>query len=108
MENTVELIGFYGGDESHAMSAWTSTHRELTEERKGRLPAFLKQLATSGHETPFEKSMLHFLVTSEVASHIHLLKHRIGVSLNAESARYREIKEGRYYFPPDWDEVEIE
>jgi|SRR5581483_683027 len=104
MENRVELIGFYGGDETHALSAWTSTSRELTEKRRSRIPAFLKALAENGHETPFEKSLLHFLVTSDVASHIHILKHRIGVSVNAESARYKELKEeNRYYYPPDWN-----
>lgn len=27
-DNTVEMIGHYGGDETHALSAWTSTSRE--------------------------------------------------------------------------------
>lgn len=62
----------------------------------------LKQLAEAGHHTPFEKSSLHFLVDSEVASHIHLIKHRIGVSINGESARYKEIKQLRYHIPKDW------
>lgn len=104
MNNTVELLGFYGSDESHCLSAWTSTSRELTDERKVRMGAMLKQLAQDGHHTPFEKSYLHFLVDCEVASHIHLLKHRIGVSLNAESARYRELRGGRYYLPADWSD----
>jgi thymidylate synthase (FAD) len=59
-------------------------------------------LADKGHETPFEKSSLHFLVTCDQASHIHLLKHRIGVSINAESARYKELKEDKSYLPEDW------
>lgn len=59
-------------------------------------------LADNGHETPFEKSSLHFLVTSEIASHIHMIKHRIGVSINAESARYKELKDDKYYLPVDW------
>ena len=46
----------------------------------------------NGHETPFEKGTVHFLVDTDIASHIHLLKHRIS-SLNAESARYKELKE---------------
>lgn len=104
--NTVELIGFYGGDESHALSAWTSTSRDLTDEKRNRIPALLKQLADAGHETPFEKSSLHFLVTSDVATHIHLIKHRIGVSVNAESARYKELKDDKYYVPFDWDTTE--
>lgn len=101
-QNTVQLLGYYGGDETHALSAWTSTSRDLSDEKRNRIPALLKQLADAGHHTPFEKSGLHFLVCSEVASHIHALKHRIGVSANAESARYKELKEDKYYIPDDW------
>lgn len=100
--NKVELIGHYGGDETHALSAWTSTSREVDSEKRLRIPALLKMLAENGHETPFEKSSLHFLVTTDIATHIHLLKHRIGVSLNAESARYKELKEDKAYVPEDW------
>ena len=80
MKNEITLVGVYGSDHTHALSAWTSTSRELTEEKQSRIPALLKMLAENSHETPFEKSSLHFLVTSEIASHIHCLKHRIGVS----------------------------
>ena len=45
--------------------------------------------------------MVHFLVDTDIASHIHLLKHRIS-SLNAESARYKELKDDKYYLPQDW------
>ena len=86
--NTVELIGTYGDDELIACSAWTSTSRELTEEKRKRIPALIEQLWRNGHETPFEKGIVHFLVNCDIASHIHLLKHRIS-SLNAESARYK-------------------
>ncbi len=44
---------------------------------------------------------LPFLVTVDQATHIHLLKHRIGVSINGESARYKELKEDKYYLPED-------
>lgn len=102
MENTVELIGYYGSDELHACSAWTSTSRDITEEKRGRINSLLQMLAKEGHHTPFEKSSLHFLVNTDIATHIHLLKHRIGVSVNAESARYKELKEDKYYLPSDW------
>lgn len=102
MENKVELLGYYGGDVEHACSAWTSTSRDLTDEKRARIPTLLKYLAERGHHTPFEKSYLHFLVVCDTASHIHLLKHRIGVSINAESARYKELKEDKYYTPTDW------
>ncbi len=104
MKNSVELIGYYGDDTIHACSAWTSTSRNLTEEKVGRIPKLLKMLADGGHMTPFEKSSLHFLVDTDIASHIHLLKHRIGVSINGESARYKEIKEDKYLIPSDWPE----
>jgi thymidylate synthase (FAD) len=102
--NSVELLGFYGGDESHALSAWTSTRRELTPAKVLRIPTMLAKLATDGHHSPFEKSALHFLLTLDTASHIHLIKHRIGVSVNAESARYKEHTEDKAYVPADWPE----
>ena len=62
-------------------------------------------LWVNGHETPFEKGTVHFLVDTDIASHIHLLKHRI-TSLNAESARYKELKEDKYYIPEDWNDIQ--
>lgn len=102
MQNTVELIGSYGGDEAHALSAWTSTSRDLDDAKRARIPALLHMLASNGHGTPFEKSSLHFLVTTDIATHIHMLKHRAGVSANAESARYKELQHDRAYLPDDW------
>src|SRR6056300_668661 len=102
MTNQVELLGHYGSDLTHAQSAWTSTSRDLTEDKLNRVHKLLKMLADNGHHTPFEKSSLHFLVTCDQASHIHLLKHRIGVSINGESARYKELKEDKYYIHYDW------
>lgn len=103
--NIVELLGWYGDDTIIACSAWTSTSREITDEKRNRIPSLLKMLAEAGHHTPFEKSSLHFLVTSEIASHIHKLKHRIGVSINGESARYKELKDDKFYIPNDWPET---
>ena len=102
MKNKVTLIGHYGSDEVIACSAWTSTSRDLSEEKKERIPKLINDLWTNGHETPFEKGHVHFLVDCDIASHIHLLKHRIS-SLNAESARYKELKEDKYYLPIDWE-----
>jgi thymidylate synthase (FAD) len=102
MKNTVELLGHYGSDQVHAQSAWTSTSRDLTPEKLDRVESLLTMLASEGHHTPFEKSSLHFLVNVDQATHIHLLKHRIGVSINGESARYKELKEDKTYIPEDW------
>ena len=105
MKNTVELLGFYGGDITHGQSGWTSTIRELTPRKTERLPQFLQLLAIGDgitpHYSPFEKSSLHFLLNTDIATHIHLLKHR-HVSINAESARYKELKEDKFYLPDDF------
>jgi thymidylate synthase (FAD) len=101
MNNTVELLGWYGSDEVIACSAWTSTSRELTDDKKSRILSLIDMLWSNGHETPFEKATVHFLVNCDIASHIHLLKHRMA-SINAESARYKELKEDKYYIPEDW------
>ena len=101
MKNKVELIGFYGSDAVIAQSAWTSTSRDLTPEKIARIPKLIEMLWSEGHETPFEKGSVHFLITADQASHIHLLKHRIA-SINAESARYKELKEDKFYLPEDW------
>jgi len=101
VNNSVELLGYYGSDETIACSAWTSTSRELTEGKRARIEKLIRMLWRQGHETPFEKATVHFLVNTDIASHIHLLKHRMS-SLNAESARYKELKEDKYYIPEDW------
>jgi len=103
LNNTVELLGYYGSDMTHAQSAWCSTKTDVVK-NKDRIPKLLSKLASEGHHTPFEKSSLHFLVTSDIATHIQLLKHRIGVSINSESARYKEIKTDKFYVPEDWPE----
>jgi thymidylate synthase (FAD) len=106
MKNTAQLIGHYGSDEVIACSAWTSTSRELSDEKRVRIPKLINMLWNDGHESPFEKGTVHFLVDTDIATHIHLLKHRIS-SMNAESARYKELKEDKYYIPEDWNDVEI-
>jgi thymidylate synthase (FAD) len=104
-KNTVELLGYYGSDEIIACSAWTSTSRELTEEKRNRIDKMINTLWSEGHHTCFEKSSIHFLINCDIASHIHLLKHRLS-SINAESARYKELKEDKFYIPEDWKDIE--
>lgn len=107
MKNTVQLIGWYGGDQTHAQAMWTSTGKILTPESIERIPERLQMLVTGSdgneHGTPFERSLLHFQATVDTASHIHLLKHR-HFSINGESARYKAYTEDKYYVPGDWNE----
>lgn len=126
MKNKVQLLQYAGGDKRFCLSAWQSTTGELgitlpenIEDRvdvifqhicklKKKTPnELLTALAADGHHTPFEKSYLDFQVTADVASHIHCLKHRIGVSINAESARYKEYTDDKFYLPADWIGIKV-
>src|SRR5271165_2175579 len=105
-ENVVRLLEHGNGDIAHARAMWASTGKTLTPENIARIPERLQFLATSGHTSPFEHSQLSFAMTAEYASHIHIIKHRIGVSVNTESARYKEYTEDKWYNPPDWSAEE--
>ena len=58
------------------------------------------------HKTPFERGIVEFNITCEQASHIHLLKHRLA-NINGESARYKELKEDKFYLPEDWKGINL-
>jgi thymidylate synthase (FAD) len=105
-KNSVELIGFYGSDQIIAQSAWTSTSRNLSKDKIERIPKLIDMLWKEGHETPFEKATVHFLVNTDIATHIHLLKHRMA-NINGESARYKELKEDKFYLPEDWLDLKL-
>lgn len=127
MVNKATLLGSYGGDKRHCLSAWMSTEiaaeqgllsldivrrievlYEETVVLKKRPPQdLLKFLATHKHETPFEKSTIDFQVCGDIASHIHCIKHRIGVSINSESARYKKLQ-NKWYIPLDWKDHPVD
>tara|TARA_Y100000385_G_scaffold75527_1_gene76417 strand:+ start:165 stop:797 length:633 start_codon:yes stop_codon:yes gene_type:complete len=103
-KNKVTLLEHAGSDLSHARAAWASTQKEISPQQINRIPNLLKFLAEHKHGTPFEHSMISFHIQGDIASHIHCLKHRVGVSINTESARYKEMKDDLYYLPEDWPE----
>lgn len=104
--NKVTYVGHYGSDLQIALAAWTSTNRELTEDKLSRVDKMITNLYKEGHKTPFERGIVHFLVETDIASHIHLIKHR-HIGTNGESARYKELKEDKYYLPEDWPQDAI-
>lgn len=104
-QNQVTLIGYYGGDKTHSLAAWSSTYLELgleipdniedrvdviidnilSRNKKIRnISQLLSYLGENGHHSPFEFSTLHFITTEDYKSHIHSIKHRIGHSKNSE------------------------
>jgi flavin-dependent thymidylate synthase len=111
MDNKVELIGWYGGDKAIARAAWTSTQIDVDSRSDEQVRDLLvNKLWNNGsgkpHRTPFERGIVEFNVTCDVASHIHLIKHR-HANINGESARYKELKEDKYYLPEDWKGIRI-
>lgn len=125
MNNQVTLLGWYGGDKRVCLSAWQSTTEELgiqlpttiedrvdvifqylATQKKKTPDELLDMLALDGHGTPFEKAIVDFQITGDLASHIHSLKHRIS-AINAESARYKEFLTDRYYLPDDWNGIKF-
>lgn len=113
-----------GSDRAHAAAAWASTFLDLDLElpddihartdaltnailasggKKRDVPGLLSFLAEHGHSSPFRSSMFLFAMTEDVATHIQLLKHHVAIyNENAESARYKELKEDKFYLPADW------
>lgn len=105
-KNTVELIGWYGGDKAIARAAWQSTQTDIDTRSEKQIRNLIVNTLWNNntgnpHKTPFERGIVEFSVTCDQASHIHLLKHRLA-NINGESARYKELKEDKIYLPDDW------
>lgn len=110
-KNTVELIGWYGGDKAIARAAWTSTQIDVEAKTEEQIRDLIVNKLWNNptgkpHKTPFERGLVEFNITVEQASHIHLLKHRLA-NINGESARYMELKEDKLYLPEDFKNVKF-
>lgn len=106
MGKRVKLIGYYGDDLTIACAAWTSTGRDITTDKLDRVPQMIKYLFDNKHMTCFERGIIHLLVETDITSHIHIIKHRT-IGTNGESARYKELKEDKFYIPEDFKEVPL-
>ena len=103
-QDKVELIYIDGDDERIAQAAWTSSTIELTDERKSRVASLVHTLLREQHWSPFEHNLISFRLVVSNSVHVQMLKHRIGVSYNVESARYRTYRENKTYIPEDLDD----
>lgn len=123
-KNKVELLDYMGSDKSHSVAAWASTFFDLGIEmpkdpkvrvdqivdhimgkstRMRSIEDLLQYLANEKHESPFRMSSFMFGMTTEIATHIQKLKHAVVLEAeNAESAKYKELKEDKFYMPEDW------
>lgn len=128
-KNKVELLDYMGSDKSHSVAAWASTFFDLGIEmpkdpkirvdqivdhimskssRMRNIQDLLAYLAREDHESPFRMSSFMFGMTTDIATHIQKLKHAVILEAeNAESAKYKELKEDKFYVPEDWTNFEI-
>lgn len=128
-KNKVELLDYMGSDKSHSVAAWASTFFELgiempkdpkirvdqivdhimSKSKKMRsIEGLLNYLANENHESPFRMSSFMFGMTTDIATHIQKLKHAVILEAeNAESAKYKELMEDKFYLPEDWKGIEL-
>ena len=126
MKNNVVLMDYMGSDKSHALAAWASTFLDLElkmpddpklrvdeivdyilkkSSRMRTIEDLLSYLASEKHESPFRMSSFMFAATTDISTHIQKLKHAVVLEAeNAESAKYKELKEDKFYLPEDWKE----
>jgi thymidylate synthase ThyX len=124
-QNSIELIDYMGSDKLHGLAAWASTFAEFDMDmpeditdrvdvivnhilnngkRKRSLGDLLGFLAEHSHTSPFRFSSFVFAATTDIATHIQKLKHKILLEAeNGESARYKELMEDKFYIPSDWN-----
>lgn len=97
---TVELDDVMGSDEKIARVARVSTKGAATQwaQSGGDVGRFLRFLWREGHTTPFRHTGLTFLVTAPIFVWEQHRTHKVGVEVNSESARYREL-EPVFYLP---------
>lgn len=129
MKNSVELIDYMGGDNLHSLAAWASTFAEFdldlpdnienrvdvivnhiinNGKKKRSVQDLLAYLAENEHTSPFRFSSFVFACNTDIATHIQKLKHRVILEAeNGESARYKELKEDKFYLPEDWWEHKV-
>ena len=105
MDNKVELLGYYGSDEVIACSTWTSTSRNLTDEKRGRIPDLLKCSGSTDMKRLLKKAQFT-LVDTDIAGHIICLN--IALVVLMLSQLDKELKEDKYYIPDDWPKVAAE
>lgn len=128
-KNSVELIDFMGGDNLHSLAAWSSTFLEFdidipenienrvdvlvnhilnNGKKKRKVEDLLEYLASNQHTSPFRFSSFVFGMTTDIATHIQKLKHKVILEAeNGESARYKELQEDKFYLPQDWVGIEV-
>ena len=121
----VKLIKSMGGDADIIAAARVSTagaeSAEWLERNAAESRGMLNFLMANRHGTPFEHASFTFLIEAPIFVWREFMRHRIGISYNEESGRYKQLapvfyipareralvqegKPGHYIFVPGTDE----
>lgn len=92
---TTELIDVFGDDALIADAARVSTGTDRLDKGHDGLIGFLMR---NKHGTPFEHGSMTFRCEAPIFVMREFVRHRVGVSINETSGRYREL-ETKYYYP---------
>lgn len=88
---TASVVQSVGSDRVICMAARVSTLGQETVSNE-QDAGLIKYLMKNKHGSPFEQGSITFLVTAPIFVFWDHVRHRIGVSYNVESSRYRELK----------------
>ena len=98
----VRMIDVMGDDARLASAAWVATSAEdglrRAVERPDDVAGVIKYLIKHRHGTPFEHATLQFFVRAPIFVWREWHRHRVGMSYNEESARYKTL-EPEFYVP---------
>lgn len=95
--STIELVQNCGSDRTIAEAAWVSTDAQKDDDESVR--SLIRYLMKHRHGTPFEHNIMTFRVHAPIFVWREWHRHRIGVSYNEESGRYKKL-EPVFYIPP--------
>lgn len=98
----VRLLQKMGDDAAIAMAAWVSTSAEDGIRRAKEKPedtnGLIRYLVKNRHGTPFEHSAVTFFIRAPIFVWREFMRHRVGVSYNEESGRYKTL-DPVFYIP---------
>lgn len=92
---TVEKVTHMGDDKLIVHAARVSTLGDRAEDAQTTSEAdakLIRYLMNNKHGSPFEHGTITYLVTAPIFCIWDHVRHRIGVSYNVESSRYRELE----------------
>lgn len=99
----VILLEHCGGDETIAAAARVSYAKDTKNFTDIQNKKLIKYMLEHEHGSPFEHTFIKFRVVAPLYVVQEMLRHRIGVSYNQQSARYTEF-EPHFYTPLEFRE----